>query len=137
MAYLVITPADVEVQQNASSVLSQFGEAVTPGQVVYRSTADNKYYLADCDAAATANIAGIAITYAGADSYGYVFTANGRDIDLGTTMTSGEIYVVSDTSGSIMPYADLTTGQYLTILGFAKSASLLTLDINNTGLTKA
>jgi hypothetical protein len=137
MADLTITATSVEVQNNAASILSKFGEAVTPGQVVYRSTSDSKYYLADCDDAAKSNIAGIAITYAAADSFGYVFTANGRDIDLGATLVSGEIYIVSDTAGNIMPYADLTTGQYLTILGFAKSTSLLTLDINNTGLTKA
>jgi len=137
MADLVITPTSVAIQAGGGSSIVQFGEAVTPGQALFRSTSDSKYYLADCDIEAEAKVAGIAITYGSADDYGYMFNSTGKDINLGPTLTSGEIYVVSDTSGSIMPYADLTTGQYLTIIGFAKSASLLKLDINVTGLTKA
>jgi hypothetical protein len=137
MADLTITPTSVAVQSGGGGQLVQFAETTTPGDALYRSTSDGKYYLADCDAEATAKVAGIAITYGSADDYGYMFSASSQDIDLGATLTSGEIYVVSDTAGNIMPYSDLTTGQYLSIIGFARSTSLLKLDINVTGFTKA
>jgi hypothetical protein len=137
MADLVITPTSVAVQSGGGGTLVQFAETTTPGDALYRSTSDGKYYLADCDTEPQAKVAGIAITYGAADDYGYMFAGQSQDINLGATLTSGEIYVVSDTAGNIMPYADLTTGQYLSIIGFAKSTSLLTLDVNITGLTKA
>ena len=137
MADLVITPTNVAVQQSVGSVVVQFGETVTPGQAVYRSTSDSKYYLADCDASATAVVAGIALTYASADDYGYIISGKGQTLDIGATLVQGEVYVVSDTAGNIMPKSDLTTGQYLSIIGFGESSSVFRLDINITSIDVA
>jgi len=135
MADLIITAADVRVQSLSPARAVQYGEAVTPGQVVYRSTADNKYYLADCDLTTTSTAAGIVLTNASADDYGYLFDSTNATIDLSVTLTEGTTYVVSDTAGNIMPDTDLTTGQYLSILGYSVSGNLR-WQPNDTGLAK-
>jgi len=137
MADLVITATDVEVENNNAGTFVRFGAAVTQGQVVYRSTADNKYYLADCDASATARAAGIVISNADADNYGYILSGTNAKINLGATLAQGEVYVVSDTAGNIMPITDLTSGQYITILGIAESTSLLRLRPYDSQITHA
>lgn len=137
MADLTITATDVEVENNNPGTWVRFGVAVTQGQVVYRSTADNKYYLADCDASATARAAGIVISNADADNYGYILSGTNSKINLGATLAQGEVYVVSDTAGNIMPITDLTTGQYITILGIAESTSLLRMRMYDSQITHA
>jgi hypothetical protein len=137
MADLVITATSVQPKGKVQGTAVQFGEAVTPGQSVYRSTSDNKYYLADCDAASTTVVAGVTLSYASADDFGYIFNAPGEKIDLGATLTVGEIYVVSDTAGNIMPFADLTTNQYLSIIGIATAADALQVRIQNTSVQVA
>jgi len=42
-------------------------------------------------------------------------------------MTVGEVYVVSATAGGIAPVGDLTTGNYVTVLGVATTTSNLQL----------
>jgi hypothetical protein len=49
-------------------------------------------------------------------------------------MTVGETYLVSDTAGGIMPVADRDTGDYVTRLGTASSATQLDLAIEATGI---
>lgn len=137
MADLIITATDVEVENNNAGVFVRFGVAVTQGQVVYRSTADNKHYLADCDASATARASGIVISNADADNYGYILTGTNAKINLGATLSKGEVYVVSDTAGNIMPITDLTTGQYITILGIAESTSILRMRPYDSQITHA
>lgn len=136
MADLVITANSVRVQALTPATSVQFGEAVTPGQVVYRSSSDNKYYKADCDASSTADIDGIVISHASADDYGYVFNSTNSKLDLSVTLTTGTAYVVSDTAGNIMPDTDLTSGQLLSIIGYGDADGLLSYQPNVTGLTK-
>ena len=137
MADLTITATSVQPKARTNGTGVQFGEAVTPGQAVYKSTADSKYYLADCDVAATAPCSGISLSYAGADEYGFMFNQPGEGLDLGATLVVGEIYVVSDTAGNIMPFADLTTGQFLSIIGIASATDRLNMGIKNTAIAVA
>lgn len=137
MADLSITPTDVDVVTSTSGSFVQFGETITPGQSVYRSTADNKFYKADCTASATARIAGIAISYASANTYGYIFSQTGGKLNLGVTLSKGEIYVVSDTAGGIMPITDLTTGQYFSQIGIAETTSNLQMRMWDSQITHA
>jgi hypothetical protein len=53
---------------------------------------------------------------------------------IGTTMTVGETYLLSRTAGGIMPNADRTTGDYVTRLGTAATATQLDLAIKATGI---
>ncbi len=136
MADLVITPNSVRSQALTPLTAVQFGEAVTPGVVLYRSSSDNKYYKSDCDATSTADIDGIAMSHGSADEYGYVYNSTNTKLDLSVTLTTGTAYVVSDTAGNIMPDTDLTSGQYLSIIGYGDADGLLSYQPNVTGLAK-
>lgn len=135
MADISITAANVAIgSQNTPTKVVQFGEAVTQGQAVYQSTTDSKYYKSDAnDTASKAIAAGIALTPVATNGYGLIavpVSSPGRSlVNLGATLTVGQVYVVSVTPGGIAPYADLTTGHYVTILGVAQTTSLLDFQV--------
>lgn len=129
MADLTITAANVSVGATTTTQAVRAGVAITPGQPVYLDTADSKYKLADSDALATAKCAGVSISNAAADG-DYFYMATLGDMDLGTTLAVGEVYVVSTNSGMIAPVADLTTGDYVTILGVATATDTLDLKLH-------
>lgn len=113
-----------------------YGATIAAGQSVYQDPADSKWKLADSNASVTTAAAkGIALTPGVADGYGIVATA-GSVVLVGTTMTVGTIYTVGSTAGSIVPNSDLTTGDYVTTLGTASSATQLDLAITATGIIK-
>lgn len=124
MADISQTAANVAASSNTVVTLAQVGEAVTQGQPGYLNTSDNKYYRADAnDTAAKANASVIFLTPASTD--GYSLIATDGYVNLGATLTVGQIYVVSTNVGAIAPYSDLSTGHYVTILGVAITAALL------------
>lgn len=134
MADVTPVAANVKTSSNTVSQNVQFGEAVDQGEVVYLKS-DGKHWLADNSTTILAAASGIALTPNVADGYGQIATAG--DIELGATLAVGEVYVVSSTSGAIHPDTDLATTEILTILGYGKTAALLTLDINQTGIAHA
>lgn len=140
MADLTQTPANVAVGSNASVTLVIAGEAISQGEPVYRSALDSYYYKADADAEASADVKGIAVTPAGSSGDRFVLAANKSgstaDINLGATLTQGETYVVSTNAGKIAPITDLTTGDYVSYLGVASSATILKMKTNATGVIK-
>ena len=134
MANLTITPADVGVNSSATQTrIVQVGEAVSQAQPAFLD--GSKYYQAVAnDTEAKAAAVGVFMTAAALD--GYAVIAMVGPVDLGATLTVGEVYVVSATKGSIAPIADLTTGDYVTILGVASSASSLELNPQVSGIAK-
>lgn len=109
-----------------------YGATIAAGQPIVLSGAS--YVLADANASAALSAAeGIAITPGVDGGYGVMATA-GSVMLVGTTMTVGETYLVSPTAGAIMPNADRTTGDYVTKLGTASSATQLDLSIKATGI---
>ena len=113
-----------------------YGATVAAGQPVYQDSSDSKWKLADSNASVTTAAAkGVAMTPGVADGYGIVATG-GSVVLVGTTMTVGTTYNVGSTAGSIVPNADLTTGDYVTTLGTASTATQLDLAINATGIVK-
>jgi hypothetical protein len=134
MADLSQTPANVAIgSANCPTKVVTYGEAITQGNAVYQSTTDSKYYKADADAAATAIAAGIALTPGSTDGVGLIAqpsTVAGRSlVNLGATLTVGQVYVVSATAGNVAPYADLTTGDFVTILGVATTTALIDFQV--------
>ena len=98
-----------------------YGDAIGIGQGVYYDTTDKEYKLADASALATAKTRGIAMT-SGVDG-GMGIIAKGGDVLLeGATIPVG-VYVQSATAGGIAPEADLTTNDYLTVLGQCVNAT--------------
>jgi hypothetical protein len=109
-----------------------YGATIAAGQPIVKS--GTTYVLADANAsAALAAAEGIAITPGVSGGYGLMATGGGI-ILVGTTMTVGETYLVSDTAGGIMPNADRSTGDYVTRLGTASTSTQLDLSIQATGV---
>ena len=136
MADIVVVPADVEIVGAVTLQTRLAGEAVTRGQAVYLKSSDQKFWLADSLTAAEAAAVGIALTSGSADQYIVVVTAG--PIDLGATLTVGESYCVSSAAkGGVAPYADVTSGEYRTILGTADAANSLPVNVNATGVAVA
>ena len=57
------------------------------------------------------------------------------DITIGATLTAGTAYYLSDTAGGICPLADVGEGEYVCMLGLAKSTSILALNIQFPGVS--
>jgi hypothetical protein len=120
---LTVTAGNVKPTSSSTKTARvRFGEAVTQGQPVYKST-DGKYYKADADASGKDAAVGIAITPASTDEYGYIVTEGLMNV--GATLTVGVIYCVSDAAGGIRPSTDNGTGDKVTILGVATTSSVL------------
>jgi hypothetical protein len=117
---------------NTITRIVQYGSTVSVGQPVAISS--SKYVAADANASATlAAATGIAMTPGVTDGYG-VIAVSGSVILVGTTMTVGDTHLVSRTAGAIMPNADRSTGDYVTRLGTASTATQLDLAIQATGI---
>lgn len=136
MTDLAITAASVVAGANAQTDTGSAGEAITAGQTVYRSSTTNKLMKADSNGA-TAEIRtpiGVALN-GGALDQPIKFQKPGGEITIGAVLTPGAAYYQSDTPGGICPVADVGTGEYVCLVGLAKSASMLSLDIRYTGVS--
>lgn len=133
MADLTITAANVVAGSSSKRRERKAGATLTAGQLVYVDPADLKAKLGDSDnpAASVRAIDGIALH--GASNNQPLTVHYEGPITIGATLVPGTIYVASDTPGGIMPAADLETGDYVTIIGVAISASVLDVRIHNSG----
>jgi len=113
-----------------------FGATISTGQAAYLDATDSKYKLADSNSTlALAAAVGVFVTPGIDAGYGYVATG-GSIILVGTTLVVGTTYCVGSTAGSIVPISDLTTGDYVTILGTASTTTQLDLAIKASGIVK-
>lgn len=135
MANITQTAANVAAGSSATRVqLVQAGEAITQGMPVYLAS-DGKYYQTDAnDTAVKAQAKGIAVSPAATDGY-FLMAVDGL-INLGATLAVGQIYCVSATKGAIAPYGDLTTNDFVTILGIATTTALMDINIVISGVQK-
>jgi len=134
MADLVITTADLELASSRSRPSTvQAGEAIEAGDLVYRDTTTGKYMLASASSEATAAIEGIAVSSASVD--GYFSMLSSTSLILGATVVAGTPYFLSTNGGKIAPFADLSSGDYVSLLGFASSTTEIQLDILATGIS--
>ena len=129
MANLVITAASVLAAADASSSAGHAGEAITAGQAVYLSSTTKKWMLADSNSATVEarQAKGIALNSAAINQPLSVHRSG--DITLGAVLTPGVAYYLSDTPGAICPVADIGSGEYVCLLGLAKSTTVLAVDI--------
>lgn len=142
MADLVITAANVVTGTNSSTQYKIAGATLTAGQVVYIKVADGKAYPAQSNGPAPstnlANAAAFGIALNAASAGQPVAIEVSGQITIGATVAIGTIYVVSAAvAGNICPWADLGTNNWLTILGYADTATTLQLVINATGIGHA
>lgn len=128
MANLSITAANVKPNSVLVGIAPvTLGETITAGEPLYKSLTDGKYYKADADVAATSKVGGICILGGNANTVGIIQRTG--ELQMGNILTKGETYVVSVTTGLICPRADLASGDFISILGVAKSTSVLRMSI--------
>jgi len=134
MADLNITTANVLSGAGAGISHRTAGALVTAGQIVYRDPADGmKCKLADNNSATPAVRAPKGIALNGAANGQPLALHEKGPITIGAVLAPGTVYYLSDTPGGICPVADLAAGEYVTIIGIAISASVLDVNIQQSG----
>lgn len=137
MADLSVTAANVVASANAV-VLKQYnaGATIAAGDVVYLDS-NNKWQLMDANASATgndpANTRGIALGGA-ANNQPIAVVTKDSYFTPGATLSNGIAYYASPNAGKIAPVADLGAGNYPTVLGIARSTSILNLNPTASGI---
>jgi hypothetical protein len=143
MADISQAAASVAISGNKGQTRTvQYGEAVTQGMPLYQNTTDSKWYQCDAnDGLAKARCGAIALTAGAADGYGLVALPANTDgvslVNLGATLATGTAYAVSATKGAIAPVADISSTQFVTIIGVAISAALLDFQVTVCSVAKA
>lgn len=132
MADISITAGNVVPSATASTVHGTAGATITAGQTVYLDTTTNTYKLCDADVAASAVCAGIALHGASAGQPLTILTDG--QITIGATVVRGTAYYVSLNAGGICPVADISTGDYVSLVGIADSTTTILVKRINTGV---
>jgi hypothetical protein len=135
MAVLSITAANVAPGTGAKTKSGTAGAAVTQGQPVYLDASTIKLMPADADLIASAAVVGVTLNAAAAGQP-VVYQTSG-DITIGATVVPGTAYYASTTAGGICLESDLASGDFATFLGFAKSNTVISIDIKASGVAKA
>jgi hypothetical protein len=127
-------PGSVTPKGTVSVGSAPAGEAITEGQVIYLN--GGSVYKADALTAAKAAVVGVAIAPAASADQCYYVGAQNMVLITGGSFTQNEWYVISGTSGVIEQYSDLSSGEYLTWLGYGDSDNNLIWKNIATGTTK-
>ena len=124
MANLVQTRANVKIKTAGPIAPGIGGEVFDQGVPLYLSV--GRYYKSDANQTpAKAEATVISVTPCDGAGEPFVYARAGCDLDLGATLQQGETYVVSATAGAICPIGDLLPGEYVKILGTAKTTAKL------------
>lgn len=135
MTDITITAASVLAGAGATVRDVTSGATVVAGKTVVKDPATGKYVLSDSNHATAAlrDVDGIALN--GASDGQPMRILEGGPITIGGTVTAGVAYYLSDTPGGICPVADVGSGERSVLIGMATSASVIEVDIQNTGVT--
>lgn len=133
MADLTITAANCVPGNNNRQTVGVAGETITAGMAVYKATS-GKWMKADADGSSEARTAaGIALT--GSALNQPIVVQTDGEITLGATLTANVSYYLSGTAGGICPLADVGAGEYLQLIGIAKTTAILDLSFQATGVS--
>ncbi len=135
MTDLVVTVADVLEGAGANKKTGVAGATITQGMALFQNGSSQLVGAEKDVDALTAAAVGIALSGAEAGQP-CVFQASG-EIDVGATLVVGETYVVGAAAGGIAPIADVIASEFSTILGIARAAGVLKLNINQSGVAHA
>lgn len=129
MANLSITAANVVADSSASREAGTAGESIAAGEAVYYASATRKWMLADADSATAEarRATGIALNTAALNQP--IDVLKSGDLTVGAVLTAGAAYYLSDDPGKICPLADVSGGDYICLIGLAKSTSVLAVAI--------
>lgn len=135
MVDIAITAANVVAGANARIERGTAGATIAAGQVVYLDSATTgKWQLADNNSATAAARVPHGVALNGAALNQPIAVQTEGDVTIGATLVAGTAYYLSDTPGGVCPLADLLAGEYVVLLGLAKSTSVLSLNIQNSGV---
>lgn len=134
MTDISITAANVVAGADAKTESGLAGETITAGKIVYKDVASGKYMLADSDSTTPAVRTPRGIALNGASLNQPLVIQRSGDITIGGTLTGGLAYYLSKTAGGLCPVADIASGGYATVIGIAKSASVLDINITASGV---
>lgn len=133
MSDISVTDANVLASSVAQVQRAIAGAAVERGQPIYLDSADGySAKPADADAATTAVAVGIALNQAD-DGQPVDYVVEDPSFTPGGTTVPGTIYCVSTNAGGIAPWADLASGDFVTVLGVGLASNKLALKINVSG----
>ncbi|WP_421912735.1 hypothetical protein [Mesorhizobium sp.] len=135
MADLSITATLVVAGANAVTDQASAGEVIAAGKQVYLSSTTKKLMLADSNSATPEARKAIGTALNGGALDQPIKYQKAGDITIGATLTPGVAYYLSDTPGGICPFADVGTGEYVGLIGLAKSATVLSLNYQFTGVS--
>jgi hypothetical protein len=135
MAALTVTDTLVTFT-SGQAVPITIGETVTAGQAVYIKASDGRVWKAQADGtAAEATAVGIMLAGGAAGQFAH-YAANGSVINIGATTAKNVMYHVHTTAGSVGVAGDLTSGHYITRMGYATATDgSFVIDIRATGVT--
>lgn len=129
MADYSVTAASVVKTANTAIAEGIAGGTITAGMAVYIDTSDSSKLKA-CDADVSASSAAAGIALHGASSGQPLKYATSGNLTFNAAFAAGDCVVCSTTAGGIAPYADLASGDFVTILGIATSTTNLKIQIN-------
>lgn len=135
MAALVVTDTSVSFT-SGQAIQGVIGETVTAGMAVYIKASDGRLYKSQADGtSAEAAAVGVVLNGGGAGQY-CNYAANGSTINIGATTAKNVMYHVHTTAGSIGVASDLSSGHYVTRMGYATATDgTFVIDIKATGVT--
>lgn len=136
MADYSVTPGNV-VPTAALKTTLIAGEAIDAGELIYKKASDSKAYLAQIDGTEEeADAIGIAVVSAGTGQP-VVYQTSGP-LAMGSVFTAaGAVVMASRTAGKLAPIADLSTSDFLTLVGWSTSATTLNISLQKTGVETA
>lgn len=137
MAALSITAANVVPGSNRVTVTGFAGETITAGMAVYKAAATGLWMKSDADSATAEarSVGGIALT--GSSLNQPIVVQTDGDITIGATMAVGTIYCLDTGAGGICPSTDVASTEYQSVIGIARTAAILQMKINNSGVAVA
>jgi len=135
MVDLTIVPANVISAPDAKREDGTAGVALLAGQLVYKDSTTKKWALSDTNSATVEarQPTGIAL-HAAAINQPITVHRSG-DITIGATVVGGTDYYASDTPGGICPRADVGATEKVTMIGLAKSTTVIAVDFQYSGVT--
>jgi len=132
MADISITASAVVPSSAAVIKYTTAGATLTAGQLVYLDAADldangiGKAKLSDANGAAALRVVdGITVGGASAGQPVAIVTYDTALVIAASGLTANNILILSDTPGGIAPSADLSAGEYLSVIAVVKSATTI------------
>lgn len=134
MVDITITPANVVAGSNAATAEGVAGATIAAGKAVAKDPTTKRLVLADSNHATPELRKPLGIALHAAETNQPLKYLTAGDITIGATVTAGVAYYMSDTPGGICPVADVGSGEYVSLIGLAKSTTVITVDIQHPGV---